>query len=338
LTVIGARPLVRRAQVVVTAMAWIASLAKRPEGELDRLIKRIGAVLLVGALIFVAFYLFDRWRPAAPSMTNRTIASLEAAVRADPSDIVARGQLADAYVVAERYEDAIVEYDAILTTGEADELAHFGRARANQALGDLEAAKADFQAVVDIAKGGEMAHVDPMLNAAFYGLGAIALEEGKPADAVQYLSAAVAIKRSDADALNLLGTALVRNGEPAKAIGPLRQAIAFVPIGWSEPYVTLAEAYTDTGDPARAAWATAMADLSAERYDEAEAGLTAILDGPAALEATIGLALVNEMRGEAPAAADWYEKALALDPGNAEAQLGLNRVTVPAASADGAVR
>jgi tetratricopeptide (TPR) repeat protein len=335
--------LARRAQWWYLEMAWIASLTKLSEGELDRLIKRIGAVLLVGALIFVGFYLFDRWRPAAPSMVDRAITSLEAAVRADPADIVARGQLADAYFAAERYEDAIAEYSAILTTGQADELAYFGRARANQALvhadaakldtASLSAAAADFQAVVDIAKDGEMAHVDPMLNAAYYGLGAIALEEDKPADAIKYLSAAVAIKRSDADALNLLGTAYVRNGEPAKAIEPLRSAIAFVPIGWSEPYTTLAQAYADTGDAPRAAWATAMADLSNKSYESAETGLLAILDGPAALEATIGLGLVNEMRGDAPAAAEWYEKALVLDPQNAEARLGLTRVALPDASA-----
>jgi tetratricopeptide (TPR) repeat protein len=328
-------------------MAWIASLAKRPEGELDRLIKRIAAVLLLGAVVFTAFYLFDRWRPATPAIVDQAITRLESAVRADPSDIVARGQLADAYVAKGRYEDAITEYGAILTTGQADELAHFGRARANQALAmfdpakpdavRLEAAAADFQAVVDIAKGGEMAHVDPMLSAAYYGLGTIALEQGKPADAIKNLSAAIAIKRSDADSLNLLGTAFIQNGEPAKAIEPLRSAIAFVPIGWSEPYTTLAKAYGDTGDATRAAWATAMADLSEKRYEAAEAGLKAILDGPAALEATIGLALVNEMRGDAPAAAEFYTKALTLDPGNAEAVLGLKRVTLPAASPAGIV-
>ncbi len=319
-------------------MAWIASLAKRPEGELDRLIKRIGAILLVGALIFIGFYLFDRWRPATPAIVDRTIASLEAAVRADPADIAARGRLADAYVLKERYAEAITEYDAILTTGKADELAYFGRARANQLSGSLEAARTDFQAVVDIARGGEMAHVDPMLNAAYYGLGAIALEQDMAVDAIKYLSAAVAIKRSDADALNLLGTAYVRNGEPANAIETLRSAIAFVPIGWSEPYLTLAQAYGDTGDLARAAWASAMADASEERFEAAETGLTAILDGPAALEATIGLALVNELRGNAPVAADWYRKALRLDPQNAAARLGLGRVTLPAASGQGAVR
>jgi len=314
-------------------MAWIASLTRLSEGELDRLIKRIAAILLVGTLVFVGFYIFDRFRMPAPSMVDREIASLEAAVRENPADIAARGQLADAYVVAERYEDAVAQYDAILETGKADELAHFGRARANQGLGNLDAAKADYQAVVDIAKEGEMAHVDPTLNAAFYGLGQIALEQGKPADAVQYLAAAVAIKRSDADALNLLGTAYVQNGEPARAIEPLRGAIAFVPIGWSEPYAMLAQAYADTGDPDRAEWAAAMADLSEGRYAAAASRLEAIIDGPAALEATIGLALVSEVQGDATAAAGWYQKALEIEPGNAEARLGLSRVSLPGASA-----
>jgi tetratricopeptide (TPR) repeat protein len=314
-------------------MTWLASLTRISEGELDRLIKRIAAILLVGIVVFVGFYVIDRFRMPAPSMVDQTIASLEAAVREDPSDVASRGQLADAYVVAERYQDAVAQYDAILTTGKADELAHFGRARANQALGNLDAAKADYQAVVDIAKEGEMAHVDPTLNAAFYGLGEIALEQGAPADAIQYLSAAVAIKRSDADALNLLGTAYVRNGEPAKAIEPLRSAIAFVPIGWSEPYMTLAQAYTDTADPDRAEWAAAMADLSEERYAAAASRLEAILDGPAALEATIGLALVSEMQNDTTAAAAWYQKALEIDPENASARLGLSRVGLPDASA-----
>jgi tetratricopeptide (TPR) repeat protein len=313
-------------------MTWLASLTRISEGELDRLIKRIGAILVVGTLVFVGFYVFDRFRMPAPSMVDREIASLEAAVREDPADVAARGQLADAYVVAERYQDAVAQYEAILATGKADELAHFGRARANHALGNLDAAKADYQAVVDIAKEGEMAHVDPTLNAAFYGLGEIALEQDEPADAVQYLSAAVAIKRSDADALNLLGTAYVRNGEPAKAIEPLRSAIAFVPIGWSEPYMTLAQAYTDTGDADRAEWAAAMSDLSEERYAAAASRLEAILDGPAALEATIGLALVSEAQGDALAAADWYRKALEIEPDNASALLGLSRVSLPGAS------
>jgi len=317
-------------------MTWLASLTRISEGELDRLIKRIAAILVIGLIAFVGFYVLDRFRMPAPSIVDSQITSLEAAVRDDPSDIVSRGQLADAYVLAERYEDAIAQYDAILTTGKADELAHFGRARANYGLGNLDAAKADYQAVVDIAKDGEMAHVDPTLNAAFYGLGQIALDQDLPANAIEYLQAAVAIKRSDADALYLLGLAFVRNSEPEAAIEPLRSAIAFVPVGWSEPYATLGQAYAATGDTDRSEWASAMADLSEARYDSARSRLEAIVDGPAAVEAMLGLAVLNERLNDTTAAAEWYEKVLAVEPKNASALLGLTRVQLPEATPAGA--
>ena len=67
-------------------MAWIASLTRISEGELDRLIKRIAAILLVGTLAFVAFYVLDRFRMPAPSMVDQTIASLDLArVRGAPA-------------------------------------------------------------------------------------------------------------------------------------------------------------------------------------------------------------------------------------------------------------
>jgi tetratricopeptide (TPR) repeat protein len=310
-------------------MFRITSLTEISDRQLDRLLRRIAAILLIGLIAFVGFYVVDRWRvPATPMIDQRT-ASLEAAVRADPADIASRGQLADLYTAAARYPEAIAQYDAILGTGKEDELAHFGRGTALRASGDLAGAIVDFQAVVDIAKGGEMAHVDPMLNAAYFGLGAIALEQGRPKDAVAHLLAAVEIKRSDADALNLLGSAYLKAGEPAKAIEPLKRAIAFVPLGWTEPYTTLARAYQATGDPARSEWAGAMADLSSGDAMGAKARLLAISDGDAALEAAIGLGLVSETLGDDAAAADWYGKALAIDPANAEARLGVGRVSTP---------
>ena len=60
-----------------------------------------------------------------------------------------------------------------------------------------------------------MANVDPQLESAYYSLGVIALKQGQPQDAVVQLANAIQIKRTDADALNLLGTALLQAGEPA---------------------------------------------------------------------------------------------------------------------------
>jgi tetratricopeptide (TPR) repeat protein len=300
---------------------------------MDRWIKRLAVILVVGAIAFFGFYMIDRWRPPAAPIVDRQLAAAEAAVQADPADIAARGRLADLYTVNGRYEDAILQYDAILETGQEQTLAHFGRANAYQGLGELDKAAADFQVVVDIAKQGEMAHVDPILNAAYYGLGSIALEQGKADEAVTHLEAAVAIKRSDADSLNLLAAAYLAAGEPDKAIETAKRAIAFVPLGWSEPYVTLAAAYADKGDAAHGEWANAMAELSAGETEQARTRLLAIADGPVALDAAIGLGLIYENEGDLAAAAEWYQKALAIDPADSSAVMGLERVTNPTTDA-----
>jgi len=313
-------------------MFRITSLTAMSDRQLDRMVKRVAALIVILSIAFVGFYVFDRWRIPATPMLDQRVAALEQAVRDDADDITSRGKLADLYVAAKRYPEAIAQYDAILATGKQEELAHFGRATALQASGDLDGAAVDFGAVVDIAKDGEMAHVDPMLNAAYYGLGSIALEQARPKDAVTHLLAAVAIRRADADALNLLGTAYVQAGEPAKAIAPLQQAIAFVPLGWTEPYVTLAQAYAASGATAKAEWAGAMADLAGGDAAAAKARLLAISEGDAALDAAIGLGLVDERLGDGPGAAEWYGKALVIDPDNAAARLGLGRVSDPDAS------
>lgn len=315
-------------------MAWIASLAKRPEGELDRLIKRIAAILLVGALIFVAFYLFDRWRPAAPAIVDRQLAALEQAVRDDPKDVAARGQLADTYVAKGRFQDAVTQYDAIVESGQAVELAKMGRAGAYMGLEQYDLAAADYQAVVGIAKGGEMANVDPILEAAYYSLGLIEMKQGKPADAIPFLESALRINRSDADALFLIGQAYAQTGATDRAEIALRRAVAFVPIGWSEPYVVMADTFAKAGRTAMAEWASAMADVAAGKLDAAEPRLKAIADTEAAVDVAIGLGLLYESRGDLTSATEWYGKALEKDPANDAAMLGYGRVgAVPAPNA-----
>ncbi len=307
-------------------MFRVTSLAKMDDRQLNRLIKRIALVLVVGTIAFVGFYALDRWRPATTPIVDQRLATLEQAVRDNPEDVASRGLLADTYVVKGRYEDALVQYNLILETGQETELAKFGRAAAYMGLGRLDDAAADYQAVVDIAKGGEMANVDPMLQAAYYSLGSIAMQQGRPAEAVTFLEKALAIKRSDADSLYLIGTAYVATGETDKAEIALRSAIDFVPIGWSEPYVALAQAFTKAGRTAEAEWAGAMANLAAGQPEIAEPRLLAIVNSDAALDVAIGLGLLNETKGDTATAAEWYGKALALSPDSAAARLGMSRV------------
>ena len=307
-------------------MFRVTSLTKMDDRQLNRWIKRVLLLLVVGTIAFVAFYGLDRWRPATTPIVDQRLAALEQAVRDKPDDVASRGQLADTYVAKGRFDAALVQYDAILATGKEVELAKYGRADAYMGLGQLDDAAKDYQAVVDIAKGGEMANVDPMLEASYYSLGSIAMQQARPAEAIPFLEKALAIKRSDADALYLIGTAYVAMGETDKAETALGSAVDFVPIGWSEPYTALADAFTKAGKPAMAEWAGAMADLAAGKPALAEPRLLAIVDSDAAVEAAIGLGLLYETKGDTAAAADWYGKALAKSPDNAAARLGMSRV------------
>jgi len=313
-------------------MFRVTSPTKMDDRQLNRLIKRVLLLLVVGMVLFTGFYIFDRWRPATEPIVDRRLSALEQAVRDDPKDIVSRGQLADTYVAKGMFDEAIVQYNLILETDKETELATYGRAGAYMGLGQLDAAATDYQAVVDIAKEGEMAAVDPMLQAAYYSLGSIAMKQAKPAEAIPFLEKALAIKRSDADALYLAGTAYVATGETDKAEMVLRAAVAFVPIGWSEPYAALADGFTKAGKTAMAEWAGAMADLAAGKPEIAEPRLLAIVEGDAAVDVAIGLGLLYETRGDNAAASGWYTKALDLSPENAAARLGMSRVGASASA------
>ena len=275
---------------------------------------------------------------------DRELAALEEAVRADPTDVASRGTLADLYLAAKRYDEAIVQYTEILKTGKQDEAAYASRGRAFELMGNLDAAAADYAKVIEIATTGEMANVDPDLENAYYGLGAIALQQDRPDEAIGHLLKALAIKRTDADAMNLLGAAYVKAGQPEKAMDPLRRAVEFVPIGWAEPYQTLADAYAATGETELAEWAGAMAAAINGDTAGGVARLTVIANGKAGLDARIGLGLLSEMSGDTTTAESWYRKALDLDAQSTSAKLGLGRVsgatdghptTAPSPSAEG---
>jgi tetratricopeptide (TPR) repeat protein len=307
-------------------MFRVTSLTSMDDRQLNKWIKRIALVLVAGTILFTGFYVLDRWRAPSAPIVDRRLSALEQAVRDKPEDIASRGNLADTYVAKGRYEDAIVQYNAILDAGKETELATFGRAAAYMGLEQYDLAAEDYQTVVDIAKEGEMANVDPTLQAAYYGLGTIAMKQGKPAEAIPFLEKALLIKRSDADTLYLIGTAYVATGETDKAEAALRSAVAFVPIGWSEPYTAMADAFTKAGRTAMAEWAGAMADLTSGKPELAEPRLLAIAEGDTALDAAIGLGLLYETQGDNAAATEWYGKALAISPDNTEARMGMARV------------
>ncbi len=308
-------------------MSRVTSLTNMPEAQLNRWIRRIALLFVVVLIAFVAFYAVDRFRAPAAPILDRELAALEEAVRTDPTDIASRGRLADLYLAANRHDEAIAQYTEIIKTGKQDEAGYVSRGRAYEMKGDLPAAAADYAKVVEIAAPTEMANVDPMLQTSYYGLGAIALQQDKAEEAIDNLLKSLAIKRTDADAMNLLGAAYVQAGTPEKALEPLRKAVLFVPIGWPDPYQTLAAAYAATGDADLAEWANAMVAGQTGDVEDAIKRLEAIADGDAALDARIGLGLLAESTGDNATATTWYRKALEIDSESKSAQLGLSRVS-----------
>jgi tetratricopeptide (TPR) repeat protein len=305
----------------------MARTLKAPDDRtLNRLIVGAILVLAIGIPLIAVIYLMDQFRDPGPSIVDRSITAGEEAVRRDPNKIGTRIQLAAAYLAAERYGDAIVQYDEVLKVQTDNREALMGRGLASVWVEDLGAAATDFQKVVDLSKDGEMANTDPVLQAAYYQLGSIALKRGQPTEALNPLAKAIGINRTDADALNLYATALIQTGDPTTAVTALRKAIALIPTGWCDPYVQLAQAYTALKDTAGTQYATGMVAACEKRPDEAKSALQPLVTGPLAIDALLGLGLIAEDEGDVATATTMYSRVLESDPQNFGAITGLNRL------------
>jgi tetratricopeptide (TPR) repeat protein len=290
------------------------------------MVRAAALLLVIGTIAFAAFYLLDRHTSPGPTLAERTIAQTEEGVRQDPNNVGLRLKLAAAYLASNRTKDAASQYDAVLQAAPDNVGALLGKAGILAASGDASGAGLLYQKVVDIRKGGEMAAADTDLEHAYFGLGTSASDLGQYAEAIAALESAVRIDGTDADAWYALGVAQLGAGVPEKAVQAERNAVTFVPLGWSDPYTVMAKAYTAQGKTANAAWAQAMVDLIAKRYPEAKAQLLALATGPAAPDATLGLAFLAETQGDTAGALDWYRKALALNPKSTTAADGVSRM------------
>ena len=293
---------------------------------LNRAIKVMALILLIGVPAIAALYWMDRHVDAVPALADRNVSAAEDAVRTKPDDVAARIHLAAAYVSAKRYADGIAQFGQVLTREPGNRAALLGRGLAYIATKQYTEAGADFQALIDGSRSGEFAASDPQLQQAYYELGVVALEQGQPADAIAPLEQALKIDGGDADSLYRYGMALIGTGDAAKGVQALGQAVKFVPTGWCDPYAGLVTGYTALADSAGVTYATGMVAFCGGRLDEATAGLSTLTSGPHKLDALLGLALVAATRGDATAARDYYQQVLAIEPSNPSALIGMSQL------------
>ena len=291
---------------------------------------RLGVmVLAIGVATFGFMYYQDQYAvQAGPSLVSRQIEGAEAAVKKTPNNIEVRLQLAAAYMLNKRPDDALTQYDVILKADKANRSALIGRGGVLIAKGDLKAAAVSYHEITDTAAKGEFAGADTQAQEAYYYLGWIALTQDKPEVAITELNHALTIDRADSDSLYLLGKALLKEGKADMAVVALKQAVLFVPTGWCEPYVQLNLAYTKLGNAPQATYDGAMANFCHKKPAEAKAQLNTLITGPVKVDAMLGLGLIAETESSNPEAISFYQKVLKVDPKNANAISSLSRLRV----------
>jgi len=295
------------------------------EQTLDRLL-RLGFKAVAAGIVLVAVAYFLARPSPAPSLVDRQIAVGEKAVRGHPANVGLRLQLAEVYRAANRPESALEQYSAVLKV-EPSQAALLGRGEVLAGQGNLAAARQSYEHAIAKA-GGQYARVNPQLEGAYYGLGSVLLKQHHTKEAMAQEQKALKIEPTDADALNVLGTAAVEAGAYDRAVKALRQAVLFVPSGWCEPYEQLAKAYRAQRRQPQQEYAGAMVELCEKKPADAARRLRPLISGPVAVDAMMGLGMAAEAESQRASAAHWYRKVLAADPSNFDARGGLTRLGV----------
>ena len=309
-------------------MDLVQRLASVREQTLDRLI-RVGLVaVVVGAAGAGAIYYLDRQADSGPSLRERNISAAEDAVRQKPNSVAFRLQLADAYRAANNSDSALEQYEQVLKVDPGQRAGLLGRGEILVSQGKLTEAAQSFNKVIGTSKGGEFAAVDPQLESAYYDLGSVALRQGGAKEAIVDLQRALKVDPTDADALQLLGTAQLKAGAPARAVKAFRKVILLVPTDWCDPYSSLSDAYRALGRGPQAKYASAMGDFCEKKTDDAESELKSLVSGPAAVDSMLGLGMIAEAKSDHANAIRWYRRVLAADPSNSTARIGLNRLGI----------
>ena len=307
-------------------MKLVGRITSVSDRTLTRLLAVGAATLVIGTATFGSIYFLDQKVDRGFSLIDRQVESAEQAVREAPRNIVSRLQLAQLYQSANRLDEALKQYNEILTAEQSHRAALLGSGDILIAKGDLTQAAQEFQKIVSSSASGEFASADPQLQRAYYNLGWIALKQEKAKDAVKLLEAAVKIEPTDADAWYLLGTANLKVGAPELAVKALKRALEFVPTGWCEPYTELSKVYTTLKRTPEAQYANAMVDFCQNRPADAKRRLQTLTAGPIAVDAMLGLGMIAERTSDRQGAIIWYQKILAIDPLNFNANMGLSRL------------
>ena len=282
----------------------------------------VGIILIVGAFVVASIFTGDSGKS---DPLKAAIAKAEAEVRNDPNSAELRVAVADAYLKADRFDDALAQYGEALTIDPNREDALYGLGVAHKEKGNLNEAGAALQSVIQLNTGTEGAALNPRLQGAHYYLGQVLREQGRYDDAINEFRAALALNRADADTLLELGKTFALNGNNDDASQAFDVALAFVP-DFREAYVEVEKLANAMGDQAKGDYARAMLLVLDDKAKDAVPILQRAAEqgGNAHYYWALGWAL--EKTDDNVGAMAAYQKAVDINPGEQMAAESLRRL------------
>lgn len=294
--------------------------------QLQRIVILMAIALVLAVISFGSYYYYDRYYNPQPKSADVMLSEAEKAVKDKPDDPDVRLNLAETYMVNNRFDDAIDVTRQVMEAYPENQRAWFVFGIAN-ALGGKPAEAIDpLQKFLDANKDAEMPGLNKTLQSAAYYLGDSYLRLNQPDKAVTPLENAVNWSETDADAMYRLGMAYIGVKRYEEALGMFQAATRFVP-NFTECYQGMVVAFEALNAPDYADYARGMVAYSTKDYENAltllKASSEKIADFPPVHN---GLGLTYEALGDLQNAKTSYETAAKLDPNDFAASTGLERV------------
>jgi tetratricopeptide (TPR) repeat protein len=296
--------------------------------QVQRIVILTAIALGLVLISFSGYYYYDRYYTDQPKKQEVTLAEAEKAVRDNPDDPEIRLNLAEAYMLNSRFDDAIGQASQVMESYPDNKRAWLLIGVSNSLNDNPQDAIEPLQKYLDASKEDEMPGLNLSLQSAAYYLGDSYLQLGQPEKAVPVLEMNLEWSQTDADTMYKLGVAYTEIKEYNKALVVLHKATVFVP-DFREAYEQMAVVFDTTNEPALAKYARGMVAYSDKDYDTAKRLLLESAQArPDSAPTFSGLGMTYEALNDFQNAKLSYETALQLDPNYFSASTGLSRMEV----------
>lgn len=199
------------------------------ERWLDRTIRLLIYVLIIGVAVFSGYYLYSRYSQKKEIPIYKVSKQIEEAVRKNPRDLAARIALGTAYLDLGQYDKAITQFKEAQKLDKENQEVFVYLGKAYMAKGADSKALQQFDKEIDLYGRAGYARENKLLEEAYFQGAVIYWKRKKYDKAAEYIRGALEIGRTDADNHFLLGRIYLVKGLYDSAELKFRDALRFDP-------------------------------------------------------------------------------------------------------------